>query len=713
LTPEVIRSLMPVPPMPAGRPRLIVTGFMGTGKTEAGREAARLLCLPFVDLDSVVEAREGRSISEIFAQDGEAYFRALEKRAMADAARLSGAVIATGGGAVLHGKEFAQLAQGSAVAVVTATVARIEERLGQARSRPKLTGSTVAALLKERERAYEGAGEELDTSSLTVEETAAQLAERYRQVASGPPSISVTPSLERTYRVVVAEGAAEDLPLYLGGLATTSQIAVVVDRILAPIVEPIVKKMEAVAPVIVFELAGGESSKSAKTVQRLWSRFRNAGLDRSSLVVAVGGGALLDTAGFAAATYMRGVRLVNVPTTLLAMVDAAVGGKVGVDDGGVKNSIGSLHHPELVIVDPLLLSTLSARSLRCGMAEIVKAGLLASPLLVELLESCPLEGRGVPVELGWFIEQALRIKVAYVAADPEDLGVRQSLNLGHTFAHAIETTSRYRVPHGEAVGLGLLAATRLQSQLGGDGFISSDRLVRLLQRFGLPITLPYQVPRQSLRDAMTSDKKWRGGVSTFVVPASEGAELVRGIDPEAAVEALLAQDQERSSPAEQTSPLRILVLHGPNLNLLGSREPETYGSTTLAEIDAALRHRAEQLSIALDCFQSNLEGELVDAIQEAVGSADAIIINPGGYSHTSVAIRDAIAAVAIPTIEVHLTNPAAREDFRHNAVVASACSGVVSGFGWRSYLTALEAIVDAQRATGEQPHSGSVEEVPD
>jgi 3-dehydroquinate synthase/3-dehydroquinate dehydratase type II len=687
---------------------------MGTGKTEAGREAARLLSLPFVDLDLVVEAREGISISEIFARDGEAHFRALEKRAMTDAVRLSGVVIATGGAAVLQEEEFAQLAKGSAVAVLNATVARIEERLGEPHSRPMLAGSTVAALLQERERAYEGAGEELDTSSSSVEETAAQLAERYRQFASSsPPSVSVAPSLQRSYQVVVTEGAAEDLPLYLGGVATISQIAVVVDRILGSIVEPIVKKMEAVAPVTVFELGGGESSKSVKTVSRLWSRFRNAGLDRSSVVVAIGGGALLDTAGFAAATYMRGVRLVNVPTTLLAMVDAAVGGKVGVDDGGVKNSIGSLHHPELVIADPLLLSTLPARSLRCGMAEIVKAAVLTSPLLLELLESCPLDERGVPVELRWFIEQALRIKAAYVAADPEDLGVRQSLNLGHTFAHAIEASSRYRVPHGEAVGLGLVAAARLQTKLGGDGGISSERLSRLLQRFGLPVLLPYDIDRQSLRDAMGGDKKWRGGVSTFVVPAAEGAELVQGVDPEAALEALLPPEGEGSAPDAQPSPLRILVLHGPNLNLLGSREPETYGSTTLEEIDAALHHRAEELSIALDCFQSNLEGELVDAIQDAAGSADAIIINPGGYSHTSVAIRDAIAAVSIPTIEVHLTNPAAREDFRRNAVVASACRAVVSGFGWRSYLTALSAIADAQRATGEGPHSGSVKEVPD
>ncbi len=138
--------------------------------------------------------------------------------------------------------------------------------------------------------------------------------------------------------------------------------------------------------------------------------------------------------------------------------------------------------------------------------------------------------------------------------------------------------------------------------------------------------------------------------------------------------------------------MRVLVLHGPNLNLLGTRESEIYGTVTLEEIDRRLVARAEELGIAVRSAQSNLEGELVSRIQEAGGWADAILINPGGYSHTSVAIRDAIAAVDVPTVEVHLSNPAAREEFRHVDVVGGACVGVISGFGWRSYLIGLEAV---------------------
>jgi 3-dehydroquinate dehydratase II len=140
--------------------------------------------------------------------------------------------------------------------------------------------------------------------------------------------------------------------------------------------------------------------------------------------------------------------------------------------------------------------------------------------------------------------------------------------------------------------------------------------------------------------------------------------------------------------------VKVLVLHGPNLNLLGTREPEIYGDLTLAQIDVFIIQRAKELGLEAVTAQSNVEGEMVTLIQDAAGWADAILINPGGYSHTSVAIRDAIAAVDLPTVEVHLSNPAAREEFRHTDVVAGACVGVVSGFGWRSYLLGLEALTD-------------------
>lgn len=146
--------------------------------------------------------------------------------------------------------------------------------------------------------------------------------------------------------------------------------------------------------------------------------------------------------------------------------------------------------------------------------------------------------------------------------------------------------------------------------------------------------------------------------------------------------------------------MKILVLHGPNLNLLGSRQPEIYGSMSLAEINSALAERGSQLGVEVDSFQSNSEGALVDAVQSAPDSAHGIIINPAGYSHTSVALRDALLAIAIPTVEVHLSNPAAREEFRHRDLIAGACLGVVAGFGPGGYLVALEQLVARLRSPG-------------
>jgi len=537
VSPELTRTLLPVPPLPAGRPNLVLAGFMGTGKTEVGQRAASRLGLPFVDADQVVMRRAGRSVAEIFDRDGEAAFRRLERDVLADLGRLSGTVIATGGGAVLDPQAFAGVGEEAEVAVLTATPASLAARIGGTGGRPLLgaePAGEIGRLLEQRAAAYAAAGTPVDTTDRSPDEVAAELAARYRRrAATGTPVRVDVASPDGSYPVLVGPGALDALGAELARLRpATRRVVVVVDEQVDVSAGHRVTQVLREAGIEAgprCRLPAGEAAKSLSCVESLWERFREDGLDRSGAVVAVGGGATLDTAGFAAATYARGVPLVNVPTTLLAAVDAALGGKVAIDHAGVKNLVGSFHNPSLVVADTLALASLPRRIFRAGLAECVKAAVLASPVMLDLLT-------GTPVE--WVVEQAVRIKAAYVAADPKDQSLRQALNLGHTFGHAIEAATDYAVPHGEAVAVGLVAAVRLGVELGVTDPALPGSLRSLLDRLGLPVAPPAGLDRDRLLAALAGDKKRRSGRPVVILPVSGGAELVEGLTGDDLVHAL-------------------------------------------------------------------------------------------------------------------------------------------------------------------------------
>jgi shikimate kinase/3-dehydroquinate synthase len=541
----VNRVPLPAPPLPPGRPNLVITGFMGTGKSTVGRLAARGLGIPFVDLDALIEAREGRSAAAIIDGQGEAAFRALERELVARAARLSGTVIATGGGAPVDRESFAALTEGAEVAVLSAAPDELARRLDGGGNRPLLRPDPAGRtehLLRERAEAYAAAGAAVDTTGRRPEAVAGDLVERYRRLhpAGAPTRIDVA-GPDGTSPVVLGPGLlAEVGPLVAATVPGARTAALVADPGASPLADGVAASLEraglgAVRPAV----PRGEEAKTVSVVGALWDSFRHGGLEPTDVVVAVGGGAVLDAAGFAAATYARGVALVHVPTTLLAMVDASIGGKAAIDHAGVKNLVGALHHPRLVVLDPEALAALPEPTLATGLSEVVKAGVLASPLLLDLLPEA------VPGHIEWILEQAVRIKAAYVSADRADRGLRRSLNLGHTFAHAIEAASGYAVSHGEAVAVGLVAAARLGARLGITERGLEPRLSDLLTSLGLPVEPPQGLDRQVLLAAMGADKKRRSGRAAFVVPAPDGAELVEGLEPEEAVAGLLERDAAR------------------------------------------------------------------------------------------------------------------------------------------------------------------------
>ena len=274
--------------------------------------------------------------------------------------------------------------------------------------------------------------------------------------------------------------------------------------------------------VITTTVPPGESSKSLAQVERLTRLAAEAGLRRSDAVAALGGGVVGDLAGFVAATYQRGVRLMQLPTTLLAMVDSSIGGKTGVDLPEGKNYVGAIWHPDLVVMDTDVLATLPPRELACGFAEVVKYGLLDGPELFELVEGWPALP-GPPDDLVALIRRCVDHKLRVVAADERESGFRASLNLGHTVGHGIEAAAGYdRYHHGEAISLGLLAALRLSEGTVGLDPSWRPRVEEILARHGLPTHLDREVGTQAILEAMGRDKKAGADALNMVMVAAPG-----------------------------------------------------------------------------------------------------------------------------------------------------------------------------------------------
>ena len=287
----------------------------------------------------------------------------------------------------------------------------------------------------------------------------------------------------------------------------------------------------------------GEHSKSVDVAFELWERMLEEGTDRTSTVVAVGGGVVGDLAGFVAATFARGLAFVQLPTTLLAQVDSSVGGKVGINLPGAKNMVGAFWQPRGVVIDVDVLRTLPDRELRAGMAEVVKYGVIQDAEFFTYLEA-HVEAimNREPAVLTHIVERCCRLKADVVEKDErEETGLRAILNYGHTFAHAFEAATGYgEMLHGEAVAIGMLCASRLAERLGRVDAAFTQRQHNLLTAFGLPTTVP-EVPAEELIELMYRDKKTERGKLRFVLPSRMGhVEMVRGVDAEDILLALSA-----------------------------------------------------------------------------------------------------------------------------------------------------------------------------
>lgn len=318
------------------------------------------------------------------------------------------------------------------------------------------------------------------------------------------------------YGIVIEPGLLEHLSKNVQNYGLRGKVAVVTSETVAPLYGESVAA--ALPQATLITMPDGEHHKTPESVARLCGQFAEIGLDRVSTIVALGGGVVGDTAGFAAATYMRGISLVHIPTTLLAMIDSSIGGKVGVDLPQGKNMMGAFKQPDIVLVDPDVLKTLPEREWRCGTAVILKYGLLADEDLLNPV----LHIQSDPIDL---IRRAIKVKVSIVEHDPHEKGARMHLNLGHTFSHAIELVSDYEWSYGEALGFGMLAAVKLSHHLE----LCDESLPRLVNSVLAASDLPRRLrglDPEAVYAAMSSDKKWINDRSRFVLLKDIGQPVI-------------------------------------------------------------------------------------------------------------------------------------------------------------------------------------------
>jgi shikimate kinase/3-dehydroquinate synthase len=487
---------------PAGR-ALVFAGFMGAGKTTAARRLAKRFGLELIDADQQIAEHIGMPIDRCFAEQGEAAFRAIEAELVGELLeRADGGVFSLGGGA-LHSERIRAALKRHITVVLDVDVNVAWERAA-GRGRPLARDpQDFRDLYLVRRPLYMAAADVVLP------------ADRRDRIDEALPSILALAAAPAGMRLLWATSASGDYPVFVGsGILGASLSPVpgqgfcITDDRVGP---RYADRLGELATTI--EIPAGEQHKSLQTAERVWIALGERGMTQSDHIVALGGGVVGDLAGFCAATYQRGVPIVQVPTTLVAQVDSAYGGKTGVDLPQAKNYVGAYHQPSAVVADIDTLATLPPEEAAAGYAEVLKTALIAGGDLWERVR------RGEDPDARVIFECA-RTKLAVVAMDERDAGLRQVLNLGHTVGHAIETVTGYsRYRHGEAVGLGLLATLRLSGQ---DALRSE--VATLLAARGLPTQLDGGVDPDAVLVATTRDKKRRSGEAVpFVLLDAPGA----------------------------------------------------------------------------------------------------------------------------------------------------------------------------------------------
>ncbi len=541
---------------------IFIVGLMGAGKTTIGRILARKLGRRFIDSDHEIEARTGASIPWIFEIEGEPSFRRREAEVIRDLSAQQGIVLATGGGAILDPASRAYLKARGTVIYLRANVNSIMTRTSHDKSRPLLQTADprrrIEELAAQREPLYQEVADlVIDTGRPNVQsmvhtiltQLAALACQRVPDCATHPESsmslnkIVLNVDLEeRSYPIAIGPGLLDDgelLARHSGG----AKVAIVTNTTVAPLYLERLRLALTAAGKDVFSivLPDGEQHKTWPSLMLIFDALLEHKCDRKITLVALGGGVIGDLTGYAAASYMRGVDFIQVPTTLLAQVDSSVGGKTGINHPLGKNMIGAFYQPRVVVADTTTLATLPARELSAGLAEVIKYGAIIDLAFFDWLEANM--GRLMarePAALAHAIARSCELKADVVRQDEREGGLRAILNFGHTFGHAIEAGLGYgKWLHGEAVGCGMVMAAELSQRLGLVDGGAVARVRALVAAAGLPVKAP-DLGQERWLELMEVDKKNEGGQIKFILIKPLGSPSIGGAPREALLATLAA-----------------------------------------------------------------------------------------------------------------------------------------------------------------------------
>ena len=535
----------------AGR-SIVLVGLMGSGKTSIGRRLAARLGLPFRDADAEIELAAGRTIPELFARFGEPEFRDGERRVIRRLLAADPIVLATGGGAFMDRTTRAAVRDSSVSVWLRCKLPTLVRRVSSRSNRPLLaTGDPaeiLARLMEQRHPVYAEADMIVDCGDEPPDMTTGRV---MSALESWRPQRRLPVCLASTgYDVVIGSGLLARAGAHLAPVLPQKRVVVVTDETVAQLHLPALLEGLDQTGIVHQQIVvpAGEASKSLESYSAVVGQLLDFGVERRTAIVALGGGVVGDLAGFAAATALRGLPLIQIPTTLLAQVDSSVGGKTGINTRHGKNLLGAFHQPKLVLADTDTLATLPIRELRAGYAEIAKAGLIGDAPFFDWCEDhaqALLSGdRDAQAEA---VLRACAFKAGIVGDDEREerpSGGRALLNLGHTFAHALEIEFGYAggLLHGEAVAVGLGLAFRLSARLGLCDGEDAERVSTHLESVGLPSGLNMLNRRFSaatLIANMRRDKKMRDGTLHLVLARGIGEAFTTGDVPQSDVEALL------------------------------------------------------------------------------------------------------------------------------------------------------------------------------